>query len=455
MIEWWGPIIHEYYSATEGMGLAMCDSAEWLAHRGHGRPRRARRTACSRREMREVPTGKTGTLWFKTPAPFDYFNDPEKTAQANSPDRTMSTVGDIGYVDEDGFVYLTDRTAFMIISGGVNIYPQEMRERLDHPSRGRRRRGVRRSQRGDGRRGQGGRAADAGIAKPGPAMEAELIGFCREHLSHHKCPRSIDFEAELPRIADRQAVKGDRCATATGKTTRAASCDAARTERRHKAHGDTVERNAMTNGGAMGTEKVGRNDKCPCGSGRKYKQCCERVRPTPPAPSATRGPPNSPKQKDRLIGLFSAATDHAAAGRLGNAVHAFEEIARLESRTAEVHYNLGSVYLRSGRFAEAAASLQRAVDLRPSYKRALQNLAVALGRLGRRSEALKAYQKLSRTADDPVERRYFAAQACEISGNEREAESVIATWFGEGAQPRRFAGAARANVVAARRFPGS
>ena len=84
--------------------------------------------------MREVPTGQTGKLWFKTASPFEYFNDPVKTAEANSPDRTMSTVGDIGHVDEDGYVYLTDRAAFMIISGGVNIYPQECENLLiTHP----------------------------------------------------------------------------------------------------------------------------------------------------------------------------------------------------------------------------------------------------------------------------------------------------------------------------------
>ena len=84
--------------------------------------------------MQEVPTGATGKLWFKTASPFEYFNDPVKTAEANSPDRTMSTVGDIGHFDEDGYVYLTDRAAFMIISGGVNIYPQECENLLvTHP----------------------------------------------------------------------------------------------------------------------------------------------------------------------------------------------------------------------------------------------------------------------------------------------------------------------------------
>src|SRR5271166_3327574 len=199
MIDWWGPIIHEYYGATEGMGLAMCDSAEWLAH-----PGTVGRTVLGELhvlddEMREAPTGVTGKLWFKTASPFEYFNDPIKTSEANSPDRTMSTVGDIGYVDQDGYVYLTDRAAFMIISGGVNIYPQECENLLiTHP-----------------------KVADAAVfgvpnedlgeevkavvqlmpgVEPGRETELELMAFCRQNLAHMKCPRSFDFEAELPRL---------------------------------------------------------------------------------------------------------------------------------------------------------------------------------------------------------------------------------------------------------------
>ena len=207
MIDWWGPIIHEYYGATEGMGLTVCDSAEWLAH-----PGTVGRTVIGELhvlddEMREVPTGATGKLWFKTASPFEYFNDPIKTAAANSLDRTMSTVGDIGRVDEEGYVYLTDRSAFMIISGGVNIYPQECENLLITHAK----------------------VADAAVFgvpndemgeevkavvqlapgfEPGAETEAELIGFCRDHLAHHKCPRSIDFEAELPRLPTGKLYKG-------------------------------------------------------------------------------------------------------------------------------------------------------------------------------------------------------------------------------------------------------
>ena len=199
MIDWWGPIILEYYGATEGMGMTVCDSAEWLAHPGTVGKTLLGEVHVLDEDYREVSVGQTGKIWFKTAYPFEYFNDPAKTAEANSPDRMMSTVGDIGHVDEDGYVYLTDRAAFMIISGGVNIYPQECENMLvTHP-----------------------KVADAAVFgvpneemgeevkaivqlmpgfAAGPEMEAELIAFCREHLAHHKCPRSIDFEAQLPRL---------------------------------------------------------------------------------------------------------------------------------------------------------------------------------------------------------------------------------------------------------------
>ena len=207
MIDWWGPIILEYYGATEGLGFTFCDSAEWLAHPGTIGKAVFGELHVLDEAMCEVPTGQTGKLWFKTASPFEYFNDPAKTAEANSPDRTMSTVGDIGHVEEDGYVYLTDRAAFMIISGGVNIYPQECENLLvTHP-----------------------KVADAAVFgvpheemgeevkaivqlmpdfAPGAEMEAELIAFCRDHLAHHKCPRSIDFASRAPAPADGQAVQG-------------------------------------------------------------------------------------------------------------------------------------------------------------------------------------------------------------------------------------------------------
>lgn len=199
MIAWWGPIVHEYYGATEGLGFAACDSKEWLAHEGTvGRVLLGVLHVLDD-DMQPCRQGTPGTLWFETASPFEYFNDTEKTAEARSADGTLSTVGDIGYVDGDGFLYLTDRKTFMIISGGVNIYPQECEDLLiTHP-----------------------KVADAAVfgvpnsdlgeevkavvqlmpdQQPGDDMANELIAFCRENLASIKCPRSIDFEAELPRL---------------------------------------------------------------------------------------------------------------------------------------------------------------------------------------------------------------------------------------------------------------
>jgi long-chain acyl-CoA synthetase len=199
MIEWWGPIIQEYYGATEGLGFTACDSAEWLAHRGTvGRVLLGELHVLDE-DMQPVPVGTPGTLWFKTATPFEYFKDPIKTKGARSPDGTMSTVEDVGYVDQDGYLYLTDRRSFMIISGGVNIYPQECENLLiTHP-----------------------KVADAAVVgvpnedlgeevkavvqampniRPTSALAEELIAFCRQHLAHIKCPRSIDFEEQLPRL---------------------------------------------------------------------------------------------------------------------------------------------------------------------------------------------------------------------------------------------------------------
>jgi len=199
MIEWWGPIIHEYYGATEGLGFTACDSAEWLAHRGTVGKVLLGDLHILDADMKPCAPGTPGTIWFKTATPFEYFNDPQKTAAARSPDGSMSTVGDVGYVDADRFLYLTDRATFMIISGGVNIYPQECENLLiTHP-----------------------KVADAAVfgvpnadlgeevkavvqampgTQPGPELERELIKFCAGHLAKFKCPRTVDFMDELPRL---------------------------------------------------------------------------------------------------------------------------------------------------------------------------------------------------------------------------------------------------------------
>jgi long-chain acyl-CoA synthetase len=199
MIAWWGPIIHEYYGATEGLGFTACDSAEWLAHRGTVGRVLLGDLHILDAQMQPCAPGTPGTIWFKTASPFEYFNDPAKTAAARSADGSMSTVGDVGYVDADGFLHLTDRATFMIISGGVNIYPQECENLLiTHP-----------------------KVADAAVfgvpnadlgeevkavvqpmpgVQPGPELERELIAFCGQHLARFKCPRSVDFLEELPRL---------------------------------------------------------------------------------------------------------------------------------------------------------------------------------------------------------------------------------------------------------------
>jgi len=199
MIEWWGPIIHEYYGATEGLGFTACDTPQWVAHRGTVGKVLLGELHVLDENMQPCPKETPGTLWFKTATPFEYFKDPKRTAETRSEDGSMSTVGDIGYVDDDGFLYLTDRATFMIVSGGVNIYPQECENLLiTHP-----------------------KVADAAVfgvpnddlgeevkavvqampgVKPDAELVAELTEFCMQNLSRQKCPRSIDFEAELPRL---------------------------------------------------------------------------------------------------------------------------------------------------------------------------------------------------------------------------------------------------------------
>jgi long-chain acyl-CoA synthetase len=199
MIDWLGPIIYEYYGATEGLGFTMCDSQQWLTHKGtigkalFGEPH------VLDEQMNEAPAGTIGKIWFKTASPFSYFNDAKKTAEANSSDGTMSTVGDIGYIDDEGFIYLTDRASFMIISGGVNIYPQECENLLvTHPKvQDAAVFGVPNDDLGEEVKAVV--QLTRGLA-PGGDVEAELIAFCRQHLAPMKCPRSIDFESEFPRL---------------------------------------------------------------------------------------------------------------------------------------------------------------------------------------------------------------------------------------------------------------
>ncbi len=199
MIEWLGPIIEEFYAGSEGNGHVMISSAEWLERPGSvGRAVVGQLHICDD-AGNEVQVGETGTIYFGGGRPIDYHNDPAKSASAQNPKRPdWTTMGDVGRVDAEGYLYLSDRKDFMIISGGVNIYPQEVENLLiTHP-----------------------KVADAAVfgvpnadfgeevkavvqlkewSHAGDALAVELIGWCREHLADVKCPRSVDFERELPR----------------------------------------------------------------------------------------------------------------------------------------------------------------------------------------------------------------------------------------------------------------
>jgi acyl-CoA synthetase (AMP-forming)/AMP-acid ligase II len=199
MIEWWGPVIYEYYAGTEGNGFVHCDAEQWLAHPGTvGRPILGALHICDE-DGTEQPTGESGTIYFESGSTFEYHNDKEKTKSSRHPEHdTWSTLGDVGYVDEDGFLYLTDRKAFMIISGGVNIYPQEAENLLvTHPKvMDVAVFGVPNADFGEEVKAV---VQPMDMDTAGPELEKELIAFCREHLADVKCPRSIDFRPELPR----------------------------------------------------------------------------------------------------------------------------------------------------------------------------------------------------------------------------------------------------------------
>ncbi len=212
MIDWLGPIIMEYYSSTEAAGSTFIDSATWLEHPGSvGRPSDPNALHICGPDGKELGPREIGTVYFASATesrPFSYHGDEEKSRGAEHPEHAnWTTVGDLGFVDEDGFLYLTDRSSFMIISGGVNIYPQEIENVFTlHPS-----------------------VADIGVigvadaemgervvafVEPAPGVEgtpelaAELAAFAREHLSGFKVPREFHFRAALPRTPTGKMVKG-------------------------------------------------------------------------------------------------------------------------------------------------------------------------------------------------------------------------------------------------------
>lgn len=205
MIEWWGPVLFEYYAGTEGNGMTAISSAQWLNKKGSvGKAVYGEVKVCDD-AGEEVAAGTQGAIYFAGTREFEYHNAPAKTQESRNR-QGWSTLGDIGRLDADGYLFLTDRKAFMIISGGVNIYPQEIENLLiTHPAV----MDVAVVGAPDTEMGEKVVAvvqpADFGAA--GPALAAELMAFCRERLSHVKVPRLIEFTRELPRQANGKLYK--------------------------------------------------------------------------------------------------------------------------------------------------------------------------------------------------------------------------------------------------------
>jgi acyl-CoA synthetase (AMP-forming)/AMP-acid ligase II len=196
MMKWFGPIIHEYYGGTEGFAGTTIGPEEWLAHPGSvGKPMTAVHVIGD--HGAECAIGESGELYFEGGPSFEYYKDPAKTASVSN-EHGWRTLGDMGYVDEDGYLYLTDRSTFTIVSGGVNIYPQEAENLLVmHPKLvDAAVFGVPNEEFGEEVKAVV-QPAD-GVAA-GRELEAELIAYCRAHLAAYKCPRTVEFDADLPR----------------------------------------------------------------------------------------------------------------------------------------------------------------------------------------------------------------------------------------------------------------
>ena len=209
MIEWLGPVVHEYYASTEANGATFIDSETWLAHPGSvGTALMGVLHICGE-DGAELGPGEVGSVYFeREQLTFRYHNDDERTASTQHPDHpTWTTVGDLGYVDEEGFLYLTDRKAFMIISGGVNIYPQEVEDLFSlHPKV------VDIAVLGVPDDEMGERVVafvqPAPGVETGEALAAELTAYARDRIAHFKVPREFHFRAELPRTPTGKMVKG-------------------------------------------------------------------------------------------------------------------------------------------------------------------------------------------------------------------------------------------------------
>lgn len=198
MLDWWGPVLHEFYSATESPGFVVIGPQDWLAHKGSvGKPLWGRIRIVDEQTGVELPAGEVGVICFEGGTDFEYHNDPEKTREAYE-FHGWPTTGDMGYVDADDWLYLTDRRSHMIISGGVNIYPQEAENALTlHPAvKDVAVIGVPNEEYGEEVKAVV--IPEAGY-QAGPELEAQLIAHARGQLAHYKCPKTVDFVTELPR----------------------------------------------------------------------------------------------------------------------------------------------------------------------------------------------------------------------------------------------------------------
>jgi len=210
MIDWWGPVLVEYYAGTEGNGMTAIDSGTWLTKPGTvGRAVSGAVRICAD-DGTELPAGQTGVVYFANEEiPFAYHNDPDKTRAAQHPAHPgWTTLGDIGYLDEDGFLFLTDRKAFTIISGGVNIYPQETENVLAlHPAVY----DVAVIGVPDPEMGESVAAfvQPAPDAVPGPGLEQEIIAFVKSKIASYKAPRTVRFVDSLPRSEAGKLMKSE------------------------------------------------------------------------------------------------------------------------------------------------------------------------------------------------------------------------------------------------------
>jgi long-chain acyl-CoA synthetase len=201
-LDWLGPIVHEFYSGSEGAGFCYIGPEDWLAHPGSVGRSMTGAIHILDDERNDLPAGEEGEVWFETNRTFEYHRDPEKTKAVWDP-RGWSWLGDVGRVDEEGYLYLTDRSSNMIISGGVNIYPREIEDVLVmHPAIA----DVAVLGTPDPDMGEQ-VTAFVQLSDGGRATEADLIDWCRDRLSHFKCPRSVRFVDALPRLPTGKLLK--------------------------------------------------------------------------------------------------------------------------------------------------------------------------------------------------------------------------------------------------------